>query len=519
MQAAEVLGWLGIGRRTAEIPSVIMKVVKHSVGLQDPHPMPPMPGPPPGGDPIAGPTLKQMLGDEMRPVLVALERVLPHVSGRDIRFGRRAWPARSFAELLEESWPSSLLEPMREQILRLHRMHTSPQLLLDELDELLPRSRPTEIARARWGWDGGGRKTLAAVGRSYQLTRERVRQIADSVKSKLLEGRPAYLPTTTAVMALVNELGGVGYERDLGRIALEHGLVRSVDDVQVLPSLSELGLISGDASILVRQVADEMVYGADARAVDELALVATIVRRELARRGIVGVAATREAIKSEGVSATEAEVRAVMDRQGGLEALANGAYFWRPSDDRSRVMGVIRKPLTLRGPQTAHALAGAIERKVSRRPKYGARVPLHVLTEALDRSPFLRRDSDGRYAWTGELSEPKLHPIEKAILEVIDRDGPAVTYNTVLYAVAPHGINPVTMELYLTTSPLFDRIERGVYRAIGTDVTPAEVARAHTVSPGKRVAGPRKRDAELKKRDARPKRLRIVRVSTRGTGW
>ena len=53
----------------------------------------------------------------------------------------------------------------------------------DALDKLTPRER--EVIRMRFGLDDGSPRTLEEVGRSFKVTRERIRQIEAKALKKL----------------------------------------------------------------------------------------------------------------------------------------------------------------------------------------------------------------------------------------------------------------------------------------------------------------------------------------------
>jgi RNA polymerase primary sigma factor len=65
--------------------------------------------------------------------------------------------------------------------------HASARELAKELDALLEGLTPRErqVLRLRFGLDGHDERTLEEIGRSFDLTRERVRQIVAAALGKL----------------------------------------------------------------------------------------------------------------------------------------------------------------------------------------------------------------------------------------------------------------------------------------------------------------------------------------------
>jgi hypothetical protein len=74
--------------------------------------------------------------------------------------------------------------------------------LEEELEQFVRRILPSSSSSDRnvtiivrfFGLDGTGKKTLEEVGREFEVTRERVRQITSKFSRRLQDGRSVYLP-------------------------------------------------------------------------------------------------------------------------------------------------------------------------------------------------------------------------------------------------------------------------------------------------------------------------------------
>jgi len=78
--------------------------------------------------------------------------------------------------------------------------------------------RNRDIIARRFGLQNGKRETLEAIGRSYGITRERVRQIEESTLAQLTKSAANYkdvLKYVAAVRAMLMKEGGIMKERDL----------------------------------------------------------------------------------------------------------------------------------------------------------------------------------------------------------------------------------------------------------------------------------------------------------------
>jgi DNA-directed RNA polymerase delta subunit len=68
-------------------------------------------------------------------------------------------------------------------------LNISPADLVFQLLEILPQKRAKDVIIKRFGLDGGEKKTLEEIGKSYGITRERVRQIESATLAELKKSK------------------------------------------------------------------------------------------------------------------------------------------------------------------------------------------------------------------------------------------------------------------------------------------------------------------------------------------
>ena len=99
------------------------------------------------------------------------------------------WPPDpvSLSEPLGEAGDSTLGDLVADASATSPFDHAASELLIRDVDRLLrPLSeREATILRLRYGLNGGGQLTLEEVGKHFNLTRERIRQIEIKAMSKL----------------------------------------------------------------------------------------------------------------------------------------------------------------------------------------------------------------------------------------------------------------------------------------------------------------------------------------------
>jgi len=115
-----------------------------------------------------------------------------------------------------------------------HREHFLPQAALRQLLETLGE-RERQVITRRFGLTGAEPETLESIGRSFQVTRERIRQIQRLAATKLTQGR-ANQETVRMVRQVVSEVleaeGGAATEVKLGRLLAEAGDTSNLNVLQ-----------------------------------------------------------------------------------------------------------------------------------------------------------------------------------------------------------------------------------------------------------------------------------------------
>lgn len=406
-----------------------------------------------------------------------VEPWLHRIPASDPWFGLRWWRG-SIASILERqvmSTPRVVAHAwaIRDGIEAIHQRVVSPAHLLPELASLVrPRDRDGRAFCARHGWDGQGAKTLDEVGKEFDLTRERVRQITKKVGDRRLKYAP-YPITLHLLLDIVDNAGGAMSLEDLGRAALAQGLVASPGDVFVLESVAILGFL--DRTVVYDR--QKGFVATSLAAIESIAspilaqraeLLATL-KQQLRRRGIVSISDLLALADSHDGST----LQGVIDSLDGVAHLM-GEFVWRPEDVDSPFHDRLRKLLVVLGPQPLYVIHRALRRESRRRPGYGAALSAEVLRTALDRSPYVSLEA-GRYEWIGASRTVSVGVAEQAVADLLGRRGPAMHKSVIEIELASAGIEPVTLSLALGSSLLIDRVAPGVYAVAGAALLPADV--------------------------------------------
>jgi hypothetical protein len=332
-------------------------------------------------------------------------------------------------------------------------------------DRVSARHVPTVLRRL--GWDGRGGCTLAEVGREQGVTRERVRQLEAATLGRLR--REDAVPALDRAIALLDEAAtpeGV----DAVSLLLDAALTAQ----PFLPA----GVVTA-AAVFDRAHCFEV---ADTPRRVRVAVTepqrAEVQRALLSLAGQAHIAHVNEVVarcRAAGVDVDARAVRAYAQRASRVEWLDDGrTWLWVRGRRDPSAVGEARDVLAVGGPQPVAVL----QRQLARSPR-SARVgalPPPVFERWCRAAGF---DVDGGCVRSRERldAEQVVSPTEYALVQAIAERGGVARARELVAAFAARGLSGSSAGTLLVTSPLFERLGRGVYRVVGTALTPAAVER------------------------------------------
>jgi hypothetical protein len=353
--------------------------------------------------------------------------------------------------------------------------------LEDELPEFVRVVLTRQAERAQriviqlFGLDGSGRKTLETVGKGFNITRERVRQIGADF-ARRARGKKVDLPILYRAADML-ERSIPTLEADLHTDFRKHFI--SAVDFDCTGIIAALELVGRKTSLRVVTVGQVRIVGAE-RVVANLARTGGVTRSIVSGFGcghidhIIGDLD----IPSNGQSTRNTIVK-LLSAKPGIRWL-DDEKEWFTIDDakRNRLSNVIRKVLCVCREIRLSELRTAIKR-VHRLEGFAP--PREVLGEFCSGLSFCRRENDWIIA-TAQLA-PKEHlgETELCFYEVLRKEGPVTHLTRFREACVSRGMNENTFYQYVTYSPIVARLAREVYALVGADVSPGAVDDAHRV--------------------------------------
>lgn len=376
-------------------------------------------------------------------------------------------------------------DPLRlyEQICHVRRrIEELTQLSLEEeLVQIFSPSanqRDREIIAEYYGWDGGGGHTLEELGKKYDLSRERIRQVCVRAV-KRLRGANVFAPVLDRALAFVAE-----------RLPCELNRLQEQFD--------ETGLSKGGLSLEVVQQAASFLDRKPDFAVVPVGDVRLAVHPETARipRAIVQVA--KRVVLSYGAT-TVGDVAAELPKQFAKKADASliletlktlpdfqwldeqRGWFRLESLPQYGLPNMIEKILSVTGRIDVAKLRGA----VARYRRTGRKVPpSRVLLE------FCRQMSGVRVEGNAVIADPPLDwrevlaGVERGMVEVLTEHGPVMERGEFEERCIENGMNRFSFNAIIMCSPVITQYGRSVYGLLGQKVDRKTIEALAARKPG-----------------------------------
>lgn len=365
---------------------------------------------------------------------------------------------------LEASEALSRVATVRSVLRRLETEKLD-EALLCLVRETVP-VRYVEAIAMRLGWDGKGGSTLEEAAEIAGVTRERIRQIEKNLKEALNTG--IYIPALDRALEALDRAADI-FEPDAALLLRREEIT--------LDSFLPAGVVSA-AKILGRPYRFEV--GPDKISVqlpgDTKAKAFKKVLRNLSSINHIASVLELQAriYETEKEEPSLTTVRAYLERYPNVVWLDDDhSWFWvRQAEGRNRVVRQIRRMLAVAGALPLETLREGILRYHRTR---GTILPRSVLAGLCRAAGF--QLNNGVVSASGHIEVGEvLQGIEATMVSVLKKHG-SVMYRTDLEdECVERGVNRHSFYVYLTYSPLLERVAPSVYALRGARVDPAEVA-------------------------------------------
>jgi hypothetical protein len=339
------------------------------------------------------------------------------------------------------------------------------EALLHLVRTILP-ARLVDAIMRRLGWDGMGGVTLEEAGEVAGVTRERIRQIQKRLEEALEIVN--YVPALDRAIEALDRAADA-FEPDAASQLRRDGIT--------FDSFLPAGVVSA-AKMLGRPY--RFKVGPDKISVqlpgDTKAKVFKRALRSLSNVNHIASVLELQAriFEAEGEEPSLETVKAFLERQSSVVWLDDThRWFWvRQGEGRNRIVGQIRKMLAVADSLPLEALREGILRHHRTR---SAILPRSVLIGLCRAAGFQVRDGVVSTSEHIELAKV-LGANEVTIVDVLKSHGGTMHRADLEDGCYARGVNRNSFWVYLTYSPVLERVAPSVYALRGAEIDPAEVA-------------------------------------------
>jgi hypothetical protein len=320
-----------------------------------------------------------------------------------------------------------------------------------------------------FGWDGNAPRTLESVGDEYGMTRERVRQVCESVVTPIHHARP-FAPTLDRTLRwIMRRLPAAGADLEANLHALP--FIRAPFDLQsVNTAAHEFNRASPLQFTHIVDIQVAVAPGTDA----DIERLLHLARRSVSHWGVASIEDIAEQLKEEGCRLQDCELVSKflsflpdfvwLDRSTG--------WFWLSATPRNSLLTQIKKIFAVAKHITLRDLRAGVSRHHRRK---GFAPPRRVLAELLRQLPYCQVLDDRVVVDQQPKVDEALSPTEQKMVAALVANDGIMGRDALAAACRASGIKNVTFSLYLTYSPVIERYARSVYGLRGRDVMPGEV--------------------------------------------
>jgi len=329
--------------------------------------------------------------------------------------------------------------------------------------------RNAEMLSLLYGFNEHGPRTLESTGRRYGLTRERVRQIAAKVESRLAS---VWRPTRHLFIArdLINsDLARPFSAAEFSEAARKAGITEIA--FHVGGAIRAIELVGEPSAIESFRVGGTMLYGdrSDRRFLET---VLNQVRKDTTARGCVEIGRLAQLLGS--VDAKPDEIRRLLS---GFDEIAwldeQKTWLMSTAVSRNRLVNVTSGILSALTSLDIKSLHASLQR-----PRRIKLVPPQSVLAAFLEVNGIARVKDGRAHVLADATERELGLNDKAFIKALRELGsPVAREELEEYCVERLGVNVRSFYVNLSYSPLVVKVAPGVFSLLGEPVDPERVER------------------------------------------
>lgn len=313
----------------------------------------------------------------------------------------------------------------------------------------------------RFGWDGRPPGTLEDVGELLGVTRERVRQIEQTVDAAL-RAQPCWTPVLDRAVRILAREAPIAFDR-VGPILTRARL--TPDETFAAESiLSAQSLLSDTPRLTDEPLHDVrfLIRTGEPLEIPWFSTARSVTQRRVSNQGIAEIAAIVADAASEGTALTASQVEQAVRWTPRWHLLDGHWIVPTDLDARNPLLNRIRKVLSVAPGIALPTLFAQLNRYARKDHEFD--VPMDGVRAFVQWHPDLALDGHGHILpVTPILPDDVLSDSEMVILETLGVADQSVAYATVVEAMEGVGLTKVVASVSLRDSPIVVKVARNAY--------------------------------------------------------
>lgn len=348
-------------------------------------------------------------------------------------------------------------------------LSSGARCLEDELQDfvgLVAEGRDLLIVSKYWGFGGGGRRTLESVGAEHQMTRERVRQIAQRVERRL-KRYSIDTPWLVRAVATVAELSPAT-PQELARRMHESGISKSEFGIDALSFACEL---TGSRFPFAMRRYGEIELVVWMKDKDKISEFFRAARKMTSSQGCVNFEALCDDLSIE--EPARSRIKACVSSMDCAWLDQDQRWFMASGTARNRLVNLASKVFWV----SPNVSVFELRKAVAKETRLAGVPPAAVMARFLEAVGLADVEGDIAKLKPDIDVSQAISPggVEDTLVSVLREKGPVLGWDKFQEFSMARGINPISFGIYASKSPAISRLARGVYAPIGEPVPPGVV--------------------------------------------
>jgi hypothetical protein len=326
--------------------------------------------------------------------------------------------------------------------------------------------RNTEVLLKLWGWNGNDPRVLDSVGQEYQLTRERIRQIAARALDRIATHHFDLYFLRRALVLLKDSVPAP--DSTLSQQIFDEGISRAPFSVWGLKAAAEIFQLRWPFDAISIKSRRMLVHPGDE---PKFLRSLQVLRRRVSDRGLVNIVslASEVGLEDQRIPA----LKTFIELAASVSWLDHPReWVFLPGFARNRLFNLCSKVLAV----CPTIRVAELRRAVGKSPRLAIVPPQRILSAFIEKVGLGTVSSDGVIVANADIQNtPTGDSVEGLMMSVLDQYGPVMDGETFARRSVDAGVNPITFYIYRANSPLISTLGKGVYAKVGAEVAPGTV--------------------------------------------